>query len=165
MKRILTLLLALCAGLSSLQAQETLEVKRVGLDSLVRFLRKEFQPDIYYVLDEEEQSTFTVSAPRSGFMDAAMDALREKGYIISTYGGSRFILHSKTVFTSLPTGYFDDGAASSGDSELQRYLAEQNTVVTFANKVYEIGEKDPDEYQFSGVYVEKIVEGEKPWEI
>ena len=140
MKRILTLLLALCAGLSSLQAQETLEVKRVGLDSLVRFLRKEFQPDIYYVLDEEEQSTFTVSAPRTGFMDAAMDALKEKGYIISTYGGARFILHSKTVFTSLPTGYFDAGASSTDDSELQRYLAEQNTVVTFANKVYEIGD-------------------------
>ena len=151
MKRILTLLLALCAGLSSLQAQETLEVKRVGLDSLVRFLRKEFQPDIYYVLDEEEQSTFTVSAPRTGFMDAAMDALREKGYIISTYGGARFILHSKTVFTSLPSGYFDDGAASSGDSELQRYLAEQNTVVTFANKVYEIG--DPGSKHSGKAYV------------
>ena len=151
MKRILTLLLALCAGLSSLQAQETLEVKRVGLDSLVRFLRKEFQPDIYYVLDEEEQSTFTVSAPRSGFMEAAMDALREKGYVISTYGGARFILHSKTVFTSLPTGYFDAGASSTDDSELQRYLAEQNTVVTFANKVYEIG--DPGSKHSGKAYV------------
>ena len=152
MKRtILTLLLALGAGISSLQAQETLEVKRVGLDSLVRLLRKEFQPDIYYILDEEEQSTFSVSAPRASFMEAAMDALREKGYIISTYGGSRFILHSKTVFTSLPAGYFDDGSASSGSEELQRYLAEQNTIVTFANKVYEIG--DPGSKHSGKAYV------------
>ena len=133
MKRILTLLLALGLGAGSLSAQQTLEVKRVGLDSLVRFLRNEFQSDIYYIMDEEEQSTFTVSAPRDRFMDAAMDALRDKGYVVSNYGGSRFILHSKTVFTSLPAGYFDDGSRQAESDGLQRYLAEQNTVVTFAN--------------------------------
>ena len=43
-------------------------------------------------------------------------------------------------------------------------MAAEHTLLA-SEKVYEIGEKDPDEYQFSGVYVEKIVEGEKPWEI
>ena len=128
----------LCAG--SLSAQDLLEVKRVELDSLVHFLRREFQPDIYYVKDAAEQSTFSVSAPRNAFLEAAFDALREKGYIISSYGSARFILHSKSVFTSLPAGYFDDGRSLADDSGLQQYLAEQSAVVTFQNKVYEIGE-------------------------
>ena len=130
----------LCAG--SLSAQDLLEVKRVELDSLVHFLRREFQPDIYYVKDAAEQSTFSVSAPRNTFLEAAFDALREKGYIISSYGSARFILHSKSVFTSLPAGYFDDGRSLADDSGLQQYLAEQSAVVTFQNKVYEIGESN-----------------------
>ena len=151
MKRIpVILLLALCLGAGDLYAQETLEVRRVSLDSLVRFLRKEFQPDIYVILDEKEQSTFTVSAPRGQFLQAAKESLNEKGYVISSYGSSLFILHSKTVFTSLPTGYFDDGRKAD-NSELERYLAEQNTVVTFANKVYEIG--DPSAGRTGKVYL------------
>ena len=143
MKRILFTLLLLAGSLGgSLHAQDLLEVKRVELDSLVHFLRKEFQPDIYYVKDDAEQSTFSVSAPRSQFLEAAFDALREKGYIVSTYGTARFILHSKSVFTSLPAGYFDSGKSQSDDSELQKYLAEQSAVVTFQNKVYEIGESN-----------------------
>ena len=134
------LLLAACLGGGGLHAQDLLEVRRVELDSLVRFLRKEFRPDIYYVKDEAEQSTFSVSAPRAQFLESAFDALREKGYVVSEYGSARFILHSKSVFTSLPTGYFDSGKSLSDDSELQKYLAEQSAVVTFQNKVYEIGE-------------------------
>ena len=142
MKRILCiLLLAAVLGGGSLSAQDLLELKRVELDSLVHYLRKEFQPDIYYVKDEAEQSTFSVSAPRAQFLDAAFDALREKGYIISSYGSARFILHSKSVFSSLPAGYFDDGRSTlTDDSGLKQYLAEQSAVVTFQNKVYEIGE-------------------------
>ena len=142
-KFLLTLLAALCAGTAVLSAQDVLEVRRVELDSLVHFLRREIQPDIYYVKDAEEQSTFSVSAPRDRFLEAAFDALREKGYIISSYGSARFILHSKSVFTSLPAGYFDDGRSLlANDSGLQQYLAEQSAVVTFQNKVYEIGESN-----------------------
>ena len=143
MKRVLCILLLLTAALGgSLSAQDLLEVKRVELDSLVHFLRKEFQPDIYYVKDAAEQSSFTVSAPRAQFLEAAFDALREKGYIISSYGPARFILHSKSIFTSLPTGYFDSGKSLGDDSGLQKFLAEQSAVVTFQNKVYEIGESN-----------------------
>nr|MCR5408409.1 TonB-dependent receptor [Bacteroidales bacterium] len=146
MKRIPCILLLLAAILAGgeLYAQDLVEVKRVELDSLVRFLRKEFQPDIYYVKDAAEQSTFSVSAPRAQFLEAAFDALREKGYVVSSYGSSRFILHSKSVFTSLPSGYFDDGKTSHlvNDSGLQQYLAEQSAIVTFQNKIYEIGESN-----------------------
>ena len=142
MKRyILSILLAAaCLGGGSLHAQERMEVKRVELDSLVRLLRQEFHSDLYFIKDAAEQSTFTVSAPREAFQDAAFDALREKGYIISSYGSARFILHSKSIFTSLPAGYFDNGRSLTDDSGLQQYLAEQNAVVTFQNKIYEIGE-------------------------
>jgi len=150
-KALLILLMAVGLGGVGLHAQEALEVRRVELDSLVRFLRKEFQPDIYVVLDEKEQSTFTVSAPRDRFLAAALESLREKGYVISSYGSSLFILHSKTIFTSLPTNYFDDGRRASDNSELERFLAEQNTVVTFANKVYEIG--DPAAGRTGKVYL------------
>ncbi|MBR6183955.1 MAG: TonB-dependent receptor [Bacteroidales bacterium] len=140
MKKILLSILLAAAGAGTLSAQTPVEVKRVGLDSLVNFLRTEFHQEIYYVKDAAEQSTFSVSAPRTQFPDAAFDALREKGYTISSYGTVRFILHGKTVYTSLPAGYFDAGQKLGDDSGLQRYLAEQNAVVTFQNKVYEIGD-------------------------
>ena len=152
MKRtLLTLLAALCLGTTPLAAQDNLEIRRVGLDSLVRFLRKEFKPDIYFIMDEKEQSSFSVSAPRDRFLDAAFDRLRESGYVVSSYGPSTFILHSKNIFTSLPAGYFDDGERPSDNSGLERYLSEQNTVVTFANKVYEIG--DPSAGRSGKVYL------------
>ena len=141
MKKILLSILLAAAGAGTLSAQTPVEVKRVGLDSLVNFLRTEFHQEIYYVKDAAEQSTFSVSAPRTQFPDAAFDALREKGYTISSYGTVRFILHGKTVYTSLPAGYFDAGQKLGDDSGLQRYLAEQNAVVTFQNKVYEIDRK------------------------
>ena len=141
MKKYLFSILLAATGLGGgLSAQNVLEVKRVELDSLVHVLRQEFQPDIYFVKDPAEQATFTVSAPRERFLEAAFDALREKGYIVSSYGTSRFILHSKSVFTSLPAGYFDNGTSLTDNSGLQQYLAEQNAVVTFQNKIYEIGE-------------------------
>ena len=140
MKKAFLCILLAASLAGTLSAQDLLEVKRVELDSLVHFLREEFQPNIYYVKDDAEQSTFSVSAPRSGFLEAAFAALREKGYVISSYGTDRYILHSKSVFTSLPTGYFDDGSSLIDNSGLQKYLAEQNAVVTFQNKVYEIGE-------------------------
>jgi hypothetical protein len=152
MKRALSILLAaLFLGMVPLAAQDNVEVRRVALDSLVRFLREGFHQDIYFIMDKEEQSSFSVSAPRDRFLEAALDRLRESGYVVSRYGSSIFILHSRTIFTSLPTGYFDDGTRSADNSGLERYLAEQNTVVTFANKVYEIG--DPSAGRSGKVYL------------
>ena len=137
MKRILTLFFLLASV--SLAAQETLEVKRVSLDSLVSFLNREFPQDFYSVKYAEEQATFSVRAPREEFLKEAYEALRLKGYRVSSYGDARFILHGKTVFTELPSGYFDDHGASD-EGSLDQYLSEQSAVATFQNKVYEIGE-------------------------
>ena len=137
MKKALTLLLLLVSA--SLAAQEPLEVKRVSLDSLVSFLNREFPQDFYSVRYTEEQATFSVRAPREEFLKEAFEALRLKGYRVSSYGNARFILHGKTVFTELPGGYFDDQSAAD-DGSLDQYLSEQSAIATFQNKVYEIGD-------------------------
>ena len=130
-------------GGANLRAQERLELRRADLDSLVHFLRHQFNPAIYYVKDDAEQSTFTLSAPREQFLEQALDALRAKGYVVSSWQDRLFILHSKTVLTALPSGYFDDGRQQlTDDSGLRQYLAEQSAIVTFQNKIYEIGEHD-----------------------
>ena len=156
------LLTAACLGGGSLSAQNLMEVKRVELDSLVHLLRREFQPDIYFIKDAAEQSTFSVSAPRNKFMEAAFDALREKGYTVSSYGSAKFILHSKAVFTTLPAGYFDAGNSLVDNSGLQQYMAEQSAVVTFQNKIYEIGESSAKRHGkvFVSGHVRDIASGE-----
>ena len=139
-KRFLTLLLLLPLLPAGLSAQDLVEVRRVSLDSLVRFLDREFPEHYYCVQDAAEQATFSVSAPRAQFVDAAFEQLRSSGYVISSYGPYRFVLHGKSIRTELPTGYFDRGGSLLDDSGLQQFLAEQSAVATFQNKVYEIGE-------------------------
>ena len=141
-KLICTLLAAAALGGATLSAQGTMDIRRVELDSLVTVIRALYPGNVYYIKDADEQSSFTVSAPRETFVEAAFNALKEKGYVISSYGTDRFILHSKSVFTSLPAGYFNKGKAEADDSALQQFLAEQSAVVTFQNKVYEIGESN-----------------------
>lgn len=40
-----------------------------------------------------------------------------------------------------------------------------DTVIVATEELYEIGEKDPDNYQVPGVFVDYVVGGEKPWQI
>lgn len=143
MRKLITLtIICLMATAVRTEAQDLLEIKRVSLEELVNFIRKEINPHTYFVKDEQEQSTYTVSAPRAGFLEAAKTELGNKGYMVSSYDGAIFILHSKSMYAGLPTGYFDKGSLlSSNDDGLQKFLADQNTIVTFQNKVYEIGER------------------------
>ncbi|MCR4823820.1 MAG: TonB-dependent receptor [Bacteroidales bacterium] len=140
MKRLFTIIILACLAGAGLRAQDRLEVRRVPLDSLVRFLDGHFPASFYCVVDAAEQSDFSVSAPAGEFVEAAFASMREKGYTISRYADNYFILHGKSVFTDLPAGLFDDGRPLADDSGLQKYLAEQSTIATFQNKIYEIGE-------------------------
>lgn len=143
MKRFALLLALLCTFVPlSASAGEELEVKRVELDSLVRFLRKNTGRPVYYVKDEKEQSTFTLRCSREALLDSVRPLLAEKGYRMSEYGEALFILHSQSIRSSLPYGYFDRTSGADNDSTLRKYLADRNMVATFANKVYEIGEKE-----------------------
>ena len=131
---------ALCA--QQLCAQETIEVRQVSLDSLVRFLRKEVNPRTYYVKDSAEEANYTVSATKESLLGAAVAELNDKGYVVNEYDGALFILHGKTLISALPAGYFDKGeTVTLNDEQLQKFLSDQSTIVTFQNKVYEIGDR------------------------
>ncbi|MBO6044739.1 MAG: TonB-dependent receptor plug domain-containing protein [Bacteroidales bacterium] len=136
----LAVMLLACTALSAQQMRE-LEVRRVEADSLLSFLRKEFTPRIYYLSSEIDHSSFTLSAPREQFFEKALDELRAKEYIVSEYDGAWFVTRSKGLVQDLPAGYFDKGGSNRDNGELLKYIEDQNTMFTFQNKVYEIGEK------------------------
>ena len=133
------LLLSVVAGHA--QQSRELEVRRVEADSLVNFLRREINPRIYILPSEVDHSTFSFSAPREQFLERAVSELRAKDYIVSEYDGAYFITRSKRLVNELPSGYFDRGGSTRDNGELLKYIEDQNTMVTFQNKVYEIGEK------------------------
>ena len=123
------------------QQSRELEVRRVEADSLLNFLRREITPRIYYLSSEMDHSSFTISAPREQFLERAMAELRAKDYIVSEYDGAWFVTRSKGLVQDLPAGYFDRGGSTRDNGELLRLIEDQNTMATFQNKVYEIGEK------------------------
>jgi Outer membrane cobalamin receptor protein len=145
--------LVLLLGAASIQAQEKIEVRRVGADSLVSFIRKNISDKVYYVPEKEDVSSYTVSATRENFLKEAFRVFKEQGYTVSEYDGKYFILKGLGLATTLPAGYFDAGAA--GDDDLSRYINSQNVMVTFQNKVYEIG--DENTHRTGKVYVKGYV--------
>jgi len=50
-----------------------------------------------------------------------------------------FKIGEKTIYTSLPAGFFDSGRKENADDELLRLINAGNEMVTFANKVYDVG--------------------------
>ena len=50
-----------------------------------------------------------------------------------------FKLNDKTIYSSLPLGFFDSGEKKEADDELLRLINAGNEMVTFANKVYDVG--------------------------
>ena len=127
--------------------QDILEVKRVEADSLVRFLRSRVGVKAYLVGADADHSSFSVSAPREDFARQAAQALESKGYKVSSYDGALFVSKSVAVTDELPAGYFDRGATSVSDALLKQ-MTDNSAMVTFQNKVYEIGE--PQEGRTSG---------------
>ena len=53
-----------------------------------------------------------------------------------------FKIGDKTIYTSLPAGFFSTGEEKAVDDELLRLLNAKNEMVTFANKVYQIGQPE-----------------------
>ena len=141
-RKAILLALLLLPGLAGYaQQSRELEVRRVEADSLLNYLRREITPRIYYLSSEMDHSSFTISAPREQFLERAMAELRAKDYIVSEYDGAWFVTRSKGLVQDLPAGYFDRGGSTRDNGELLKYIEDQNTMVTFQNKVYEIGEK------------------------
>ena len=131
----ITLLILSMTGLQAAGPQDRrLDVRRLGSDSLVSFLRKEFNVNIYFLKDDEDVATFSISEDRNSFFDVALNELRDKGYTVYEYDGAYFIYHGRMIHASLPVGWFDKAATA------ETVLEEESTQATFQNKIYEIGD-------------------------
>lgn len=138
-KILLTIALAALFTIPSAAQNDTLSVRRVDTDSLVTFLRKELGAKIYVVRDEKDENSYTLSAPRAHFLNAAVAQMHAKGYNASFYNGAWYLSNGLELAESLPSGYFSP--APKTDEEFQRFLKEETTTVEFQNKVYEIGDE------------------------
>lgn len=139
MKRLFSLILGIILAVPAF-AQNTVEVKRVETDSLITFLRKDFGQKIYYLHNEKDENSYTVTAPRESFVQAALQQIKEKGYTVSWYDGAWYVTTGLAINSTLPDGYF---STSTGDVKVEyaEYLKEDVQTATFANRVYEIGDR------------------------
>lgn len=147
-------LLSLAVPMSAQGPADMLEVRRVEADSLVSFLRHEIGARVYLVSADADHTSFTVTASREDFLKQAVDALVSKDYKVSVFDGAYFVSRSKSVTDELPAGYFNTGTAAVND-ELLKQMTDRNEMVTFQNKVYEIGE--PQEGRSGKVWVTGII--------
>lgn len=140
----LTLLALICCVLP-LYAQQPSEksfgVYKAGIDELIRFLRAEISPDIYCVRDTSDKKSYTIRVPSKKFLQRAFEELEANGYTITRYKGKYFIVRGKDIATTLPSDYFETHEPVV-DTAFYKYMSDGTTVMTFQNKVYEIG--DPD---------------------
>lgn len=147
-------LLSLAVPMSAQGPANMLEVRRVEADPLVSFLRHEIGARVYLVSADADHTSFTVTASREDFLKQAVDALVSKDYKVSVFDGAYFVSRSKSVTDELPAGYFNTGTAAVND-ELLKQMTDRNEMVTFQNKVYEIGE--PQEGRSGKVWVTGII--------
>ena len=164
----LTLFLSLAAvfccalTLKAQPAGEAFGVYKADVDELIQFIRTEISSDVYCVRDTSDHKSYTIRVPRAEFLQRAFRELRENGYSVTEIDGKYFILRGTDIATKLPAGYFDERKPVV-DTAFQKYLADQATVMTFQNKVYEIG--DPDAARTGGRatvhgYVRNVSSGE-----
>ena len=161
----LFLLLALFIALPSAgqtPPEQAFGVYKADIDELIRFIRNEISPDVYFARDTSDHANYTVRVTREQFLEQAFARLRENGYTVTAHDGKFFVVRGTDIATKLPAGYFDERKASV-DTAFQKYLAEQAMVMTFQNKTYEIG--DPDGVRKTGRstvrgYVRDVASGE-----
>ena len=167
MRRIMLLLgMLLLGSLVPAGAQtpgEPFGVYKADIDELIRFIRTEVSPDVYFVRDTADHKNYTIRVPRGEFLQRAFAELRANSYTVTEYDGKYFLIRGTDLATGLPAGYFDARKETRVDTAFQKYLAGQAAVMTFQNKVYEIG--DPENARRSGKasvrgYVRDVASGE-----
>jgi hypothetical protein len=145
MKTLRTLLtvaaLCLAALLRAQSPGDPLDLTRADATTLIDFLRQETGASIFFVPDTADVKSYTVRAPRSEFLEKAFDQLRENGYSVTRYDDRWFVLRGRSLALALPAGYFRTEAPAD-TAGLPGLFDEQTAVMTFQNKIYEIG--DPD---------------------
>ena len=139
-----------------------LEVTRATAEELIRFLQREVDPGIFFLRDTTDANRYTVRAPRSEFREKAFRQLRDNGYTVSRFDGCWYVLRGRDLALNLPVGYFDDRTVRGDNDSLRYYLDEQTAVMTFQNKLYEIGDPDAPKQGRATVrgYVRDVATGE-----
>ena len=147
MKKFIFLMVAVL-GAVLLRAQNDgnqLYVSKFDAQELVDFIKKEVNPDVFFLKDTSDKRVYTVRASRKNFLSEAFKELKANSYSITEYDGKYFVLRNLGFSTSLPAGYFlaeqQDNAGVS--QEMAQYLESEKNIATFQNKIYEIGEKGP----------------------
>ena len=138
------------------------EVTRATAEELIRFLQREVDSSIFFLRDTTDANRYTVRAPRSEFREKAFRQLRDNGYTVSRFDGCWYVLRGRDLALNLPVGYFDDRTVRGDNDSLRYYLDEQTAVMTFQNKLYEIGDPDapkPGRATVRG-YVRDVATGE-----
>ena len=153
-KRRLLILSVLLLGTFCARAQGTIDIKRVSSDSLVRVLRSDLGLKVYFLKDPQDVASYSVTETQTRFAEAAFQALRDKGYHVTSHRGGWYITSGKGLsFSGLPAGFFD--STVTGTAIEDNAPAAESQTVTFQNKVYEIG--DPDKPSKSRAYVSGYV--------
>ena len=142
---------------------EPFGVYKVDIGQLIRFIRAEVCPDVYCVRDTSDHKNYTIRVPRESFLEQAFSELRSNGYTITQYDGKYFLVRGADLATMLPGGYFDARKEPAVDTAFQKYLDGQTAVMTFQNKIYEIG--DPEKARKGGKatvrgYIRNVSSGE-----
>lgn len=160
MKRISVLALCIALLVPAVHAQT---LTRVEVDSLITVIRQQAGTSVFYIRDTSDKTHYTVSSAGEGFLKNAFRALSDQGYSVTSYDGKWFILKNNGFSTTLPVGYFDKEAVSgSGNEELKKFIDNQNTIVTFQNKIYDIGDPNSGKTGLATVkgYVKDVASGE-----
>ncbi|MBR6423568.1 MAG: TonB-dependent receptor [Bacteroidales bacterium] len=168
MKRRLFLIVAVLALFRLVPAGaqtpgEPFGVYKADIDALIRFIRTEVSPDVYFVRDTSDHKSYTIRVPKEEFLKQAFAELRSNGYTVTEYDGKYFLIRGTDLATTLPAGYFNTRQETATDSAFQKYLAGEAAIMTYQNKVYEIG--DPETARKSGKatvrgYIRDVMSGE-----
>ncbi|MBQ9173089.1 MAG: carboxypeptidase-like regulatory domain-containing protein [Bacteroidales bacterium] len=149
---ICTAFLLLGLQSAALAQNDTVSVKNVSAEVLVRVMREVSGNSIHIANARADEGFYSISKPRGQFVDEALKTLRESGYSVSETGGLILLSRGKGIQSSLPAGYFME----EGNLLSQNLPEDQNALeVTYQNKVYEIG--DPSRPKSGPVIISGIV--------
>jgi len=140
MKKILAIWFLLFCSVSA--RSQVLSYYNVPLDSLARKIQEVSGMKVFFVADPSAKNEFTFATSGSHFVDDAGRALADGGYAMTFYGGNCYILKGSGISLALPGNYFAENPDEGVQVEYLNALTDEEKVVSFANKVYEIGRKE-----------------------
>ena len=115
---------------------DSISVRMVSADSLVRAIRIHTGTEVHIAKAEADGSLYSVSSSRGTFLDKALEKFRQNGYSVSEWGGRLYLIHGKGLQTGIePTWWAKQTTLSLASSE------ETSQEATYINKIYEIGDE------------------------